>query len=53
MDIRKTATVLAALRYWQEHTTMEERQADTLAADVGSPLDDDEIDALCEDLALS
>jgi hypothetical protein len=47
---RELATVLAALRYWQESTTMDERGADPVANDDGSPLDDAEIDVLCEQL---
>jgi len=49
MNEKETATVLAALRYWQEETQMSQRKNhDHFESMV--PLDDDEIDELCENL---
>ena len=47
---RELATVLAALRFWQSDTNMQQRYSDTVANDGCSPLNDSEIDALCEKL---
>ena len=48
---REFATILAALRYWQEHDAPPARQYD-IASDSGEfePLGNDEIDTLCEQL---
>jgi len=49
MNEKETATILAALRYWQEETQMSQRKNhDHFESMV--PLDDDEIDELCERL---
>lgn len=47
---RELATVLAALRFWQELTGMSIRFKDEIATDNDRhvPLNDLEIDALCE-----
>ena len=48
---RELATILAALRFWQEQDAPPAHQYD-IATDCGEfePLDSDEIDALCERL---
>jgi hypothetical protein len=48
---RELATILAALRFWQEQESPPARQYD-IATDCGEfkPLGSDEIDALCEQL---
>ena len=48
---RELATILAALRLWQEQDAPPARQLD-IATDCGEldPLDADEIDALCESI---
>ena len=48
---RELATILAALRLWQEQDAPPARQYD-IATDCGEfePLGNDEIDALCEQL---
>ena len=48
---REFATILAALRFWQEQDAPPARQYD-IATDCGEfePLGEDEIDALCERL---
>lgn len=54
IDQRELATILAALRLWQSSTDDEYRRTDFIAADDGiAPLDDDEIDWLCEHLNTS
>jgi hypothetical protein len=45
---REVATILAALRYWQGDTDEDERDGYDHFEDDITPLDDDEIDALCE-----
>ena len=52
MKERETGTVLAALRRWQRETDWEVRWQDDIASDIGrlEPLDDREIDELCEQL---
>ena len=52
LDERQTATVLAALRFWQALTDLEERDSQEHFADLGpdGALTDDEIDSLCERL---
>jgi hypothetical protein len=51
---REFATILAALRYWQanDRSTASEAAEYDIASDAGQfePLDNDEIDALCEQL---
>lgn len=51
LDYRELSTILAALRHWQHHVSDEVRQTDPIAGEGGqTPLDDAEIDALCEAL---
>jgi hypothetical protein len=49
---RQLGTTLAALRLWQRQTDREARHEDDIASDGGriEPLNDDEIDELCETL---
>jgi hypothetical protein len=49
---RELGTVPAALRYWQRETDCEVRWQDDIASNIGrfEPLDDGEIDELCERL---
>lgn len=49
---RKLATILAALRYWQRTVPLHARLEDQIATDGGTcdPLDDREIDQLCEEM---
>jgi hypothetical protein len=49
---RKLGTTLAALRLWQRETHWEDRREDGIASNSGDfePLNDDEIDELCEAL---
>lgn len=52
-DDRETATILAALRYWQKclrYWSIHGLDEDGIAStkDTVTPLGDDEIDALCE-----
>jgi len=51
---RELATILAALRYWQvsDRNTATEAPEYDIASDAGQfePLDNDEIDSLCEQL---
>jgi hypothetical protein len=49
---RELGTVLAALRHWQRETDWGMRWQDDIASDIGKfePLDDGEIDKLCERL---
>jgi hypothetical protein len=51
---RQTATILAALRLWQRQLSPGVRALDDIATDGGTlaPLDDDEIDRLCEAINL-
>jgi hypothetical protein len=48
MTDRERDTVLAALRHWQAATVEDPEWG--MASEHGKPLDDDEIDALCERL---
>ncbi len=50
MNERQLATTLAALRQWQRETDWELRCQDDIASNLGKfePLNDDEIDELCE-----
>jgi len=50
MNKREIATVLAALRYWQDEYRDYPEITDTPHFDECTPLEDDEIDALCEKL---
>jgi len=50
MNEKELATVLAALRHWQETMTEDERFAWPHFLDC-DPLSDDEIDTLCEKLS--
>ena len=52
MNERQLGTSLAALRVWQRETDWELRCQDDIASNLGhfEPLDDDEIDQLCEAL---
>lgn len=51
MTARELATVLAALRYWQEAETVPGRlHCIATNGDQYNPLTDDEIDTLCERL---
>jgi hypothetical protein len=49
---RQLATILAALRIWQHEESEDDRAQDGIATDCGrfAPLDNSEIDALCERL---
>lgn len=49
MTPRELATVLAALRYWQDARDVPPDIYD-IAAEAGEPLADSEIEALCERL---
>lgn len=51
LDERETGTVIAALRHWQTLNDAVRRNSD-LATENGEPLDDDEIDELCERINL-
>ena len=55
LDKRELATVLAALRYWQQQVVPIARIGDDIATDVRHviPLSDAEIDRLCERLNLA
>lgn len=49
LNSREIATVLAALRYYQSYTTMVDRGNDEhFGLDELEPMDDLEIDSLCE-----
>lgn len=50
VDRRETATILAALRFWQHETSVAERSDNEIATDGGEldPMNDEEIDRLCE-----
>jgi hypothetical protein len=52
LDKREIATILAALRLWQETVNKHEEEPWKIATDDGQlePLSDDEIDDLCEKL---
>jgi hypothetical protein len=51
MDERELATVLVALRYYQSNTSMQNRvEMDQFRIDSVEPLNDEQIDALCEKL---
>jgi hypothetical protein len=52
MNERELATVLAALRFWQDRGAYERGFFRGIASDQGTlvPLDEEEIDALCEKL---
>ena len=50
MTPRELATVLAALRYWQENAAHVPPGIYDIAAEAGEPLTDTEIDDLCERL---
>lgn len=47
---REACSIMAALRYWQQHTDDSDRAANTEYFDVEIPLTDFEIDELCEKL---
>jgi len=54
LDHRQLATVLAALRYWQQSVAVFNQLHDIVTyGDQINPLADDEIDALCEGLNAS
>ena len=48
LDERETGTVLAALRYWQRNAENGAPEWEIATEPEGGPLDEDEIDALCE-----
>ena len=49
LHYRELSTILAALRHWQRHVGAEARRTDPIAGKGGqTPLDDAEIDRLCE-----
>lgn len=48
LDERETGTVLAALRYWQRRAENGAPEWEIATEPEGGPLDEDEIDALCE-----
>lgn len=50
MTPRELATVLAALRYWQEEAQYVPLGIYNVASEAGEPLTDTEIDDLCERL---
>lgn len=50
LNERDLATILAALRYWRGHIRMDDRKKYPYFDDECEPLDDFEIDVLCEEL---
>lgn len=49
LRLRELDTVLAALRFWQNNTDAEYRRYNPISGARGKPLDDDEINELCEE----